>query len=119
MNREKDTQEPGREPQMGQDSKDLKDPAKQQQQSGQGQQQQQSGTGQQYGEGSYSGTRQYNEGMKEHVKHHDIEREARDAAPRSAAEEKEMEEAERVGRSKSRGEGNADGEDSPDEGKTA
>ena len=59
MNRDKETpQEPGREPQMGQDSKDLKDPAKQQQQSGQGQQQQQSGTGQQYGEGSYSGTKQ-------------------------------------------------------------
>ena len=100
----------GREPQMGQDAKDLKDPAKQQQQSG---------TGQQYGEGSYSGTRQYNEGMKEHVKHHDIEREARDAEPRSAAEEREMEEAERIGRSKSRGEGAVDGEDRPDEGKTA
>jgi hypothetical protein len=102
MNADKDRkQEPGREPQLGQDSKDLKDPNKQQQ-SGQ-QQQQQSGTGQQYGEGSYSGTRQYNEGMKDHVEHHDIEREARDAAPRSAAEEKEMEEAERIGRSKARG----------------
>lgn len=82
-----------------------------------GQQQQQSGAGQQYGEGSYSGTRQYNEGMKDHVKHHDIEREARDAAPRNAAEEKEMEEAERIGRSKSRGEGKPDGADQPDEGK--
>ena len=81
-------------------------------------QQQQSGTGQQYGEGSYSGTRQYNEGVKEHMQHHDVEREARNAEPRSAAEEKEMEEAERVGRSRSRGEG-ADGEDRPDEGKTA
>ena len=68
--------EPGQEPQMGQDSKDLKDPQKQQQQ-GVGQQQQQSGTGQQYGEGSYSGTRQYNKGLKEHVENHDIEREAR------------------------------------------
>ena len=67
------------------------------------QQVQQSGTGQQYGEGSYSGTRQYNEGLKDHVQHHDIEREARDAAPRSADEEREMEEAERVGRSKARG----------------
>jgi hypothetical protein len=80
------------------------------------QQQKQSGAGQQYGEGSYSGTRQYNEGLKDHVEHHDIEREARDAAPRSAAEEKEMQEAERIGRSKSRGEG-ADRSDSPDEGK--
>lgn len=61
-----------------------------------------SGEGKQYGEGSYSGTRQYNEGLKEHVENHDIEREARDAAPRSEAEEKEMEEAERIGRSRSR-----------------
>jgi hypothetical protein len=104
MNADKDRkQEPGQEPQMGQDAKDSRDPKKQQQQSGEGQQQQQSGAGQQYGEGSYSGTRQYNEGVKEHVENHDIEREARDAAPRSASEEKEMEEAERIGRSKARG----------------
>jgi hypothetical protein len=70
------------------------------------QQQAQSGEGQQYGEGNYKATRQYNEGLKDHVLHHDIEREARDAAPRSASEEKEMLEAERVGRSKSRGEVN-------------
>ena len=108
MNPDKDRKP---EPQLGQDSKDLKDPQKQQQQSG---------TGQQYGEGSYSGTRQYNQGVKEHMQHHDVEREARDAEPRSAAEEKEMEEAERVARSRSRGEGSSvDGEDSPDEGKTA
>jgi hypothetical protein len=98
------------EPQLGQDAKDSRDPRKQQQQSG---------TGQQYGEGSYSGTRQYNQGMKDHVEHHDIEREARDAAPRTASEEKEMEEAERIGRSKSRGEGRPDAEDQPDEGKGA
>ena len=67
------------------------------------QQQATSGEGQQYGEGNYKATRQYNEAMKEHVEHHDIEREARDAAPRSAAEEKEMEEAERIGRSRARG----------------
>ena len=76
------------------------------------QQQAQSGEGQQYGEGNYKATRQYNEGMKEHVQNHDIEREARDAAPRTASEEKEMKEAERVGRSKSKGEGaSPDGED--------
>jgi hypothetical protein len=69
------------------------------------QQQHQGGTGQQYGEGSYSGTRQYNEGVKDHMQHHDIEREARDAEPRTAAEEEEIERAERIGRSKSRGEG--------------
>ena len=70
-----------------------------------GQQQMQGGEGKQYGEGNYKATRQYNEGLKEHVENHDIEREARDAEPRSAAEAKEMDEAERSGRSKSRGEG--------------
>ena len=80
--------------QQGQDQKD-----------GGQQQQAQPGEGQQYGEGNYKATRQYNEGVKEHVENHDIEREARDAAPRSAAEKQEMEEAERIGRSKSRGEG--------------
>ena len=80
--------------QQGQDQKD-----------GGQQQQAQPGEGQQYGEGNYKATRQYNEGVKEHVENHDIEREARDAAPRSAAEKQEMEDAERIGRSKSRGEG--------------
>ena len=84
---------PSDEPQMGQDKKRSD------------QQQMQTGEGQQYGEGNYKATRQYNEGLKDHVEHHDIEREARDAEPRSAAEQKEMEEAERIGRSKSRGEG--------------
>ena len=69
------------------------------------QQQAQGGEGQQYGEGNYQATRQYNEGLKDHVRNHDIEREARDAEPRNASEEREMEEAERIGRSKSRGEG--------------
>jgi hypothetical protein len=67
-----------------------------------GRQQQQGGTGQQYGEGSYSGTRQYNEGLKEHVQNHDIEKEARDAAPRSDEEAREMEDAERKGRSRAK-----------------
>ncbi len=77
--------------QQGQDQK----PTQQQTQSGEGQ----------YGEGNYKAARQYNEGLKEHVQNHDIEKEARDAAPRSAQEEHEMEEAERIGREKSRGEG--------------
>lgn len=84
------------------------------------QQQAQSGQGQQYGEGNYEASRQYNEGLKKHMNEHDIEREALDAAPKSAAEEKEMQEAERVGRSKSRGEGaspDGDRADSPDLGK--
>jgi hypothetical protein len=83
-----------------------KDP-KQQNRDSQGgaqQQQAQTGEGQQYGEGNYKATRDYNRGLKDHVEHHDIEKEARDAAPRSAAEEKEMEEAERFAKSKARGE---------------
>ena len=91
------------EPQLGQDKKQ------------DSQQQMQSGEGQQYGEGNYKATRQYNQGMKDHVEHHDIEKEARDAAPRSAAEEKEMEEAERIGRSKSKGEGATPDNEAADE----
>ena len=86
------------------DSKDSKD-------SGGRQQQQQGGEGGQYGEGNYQATRQYNEGLKDHVEHHDIERDARTAAPKNADEEREMEEAERIGRAKSKGEGSSpDGE---------
>ncbi len=70
----------------------------------------------QHGEGNYEATRQYNEGLKKHMNQHDIEQEALDAAPKSAAEEKEMNEAERVGRSKSRGEGaSPDGEAGSDD----
>ena len=68
----------------------------------QGQQHQQGGAQGQYGEGNYKATRQYNEGLKDHVQHHDIEKEARDAAPKSDAEQREMDEAERVGKSKSK-----------------
>ena len=80
-------------------------------------QQQQSGEGQQYGEGNYKATRQYNEGLKEHMQHHDIEKEARDAAPKSAAEEKEMEDAERVARGRARGDDSKDSPDDPDTGR--
>ncbi len=71
-----------------------------------------SGAGSQYGEGNYAATRQYNEGMKDHVEHHDIEKEARDAAPRNASEESDMLAAEREGRARARGEESAgsDGE---------
>ena len=75
------------------------------------QQQQQSGEGQQYGEGNYKATRDYNRGLKEHVEHHDIEKDARDAAPRSEEEAREMEEAEREGRSRAKG--SAKAEDDP------
>ena len=88
------------------DPRKRNDPKPPQQQGGTGQQQQQQGgTGQQYGEGNYKATRDYNAGLKDHVEHHDIEREARDAEPRSEEEARAMEAAEREGRSRSKGEG--------------
>jgi hypothetical protein len=73
----------------------------------QGRQQQEAGggAGNQYGEGNYQATRDYNRGVKEHMEKHDIEREARDAAPRSEEEARQMEEAERAGKDKARGGG--------------
>lgn len=58
-----------------------------------------------HGEGNYKATRQYNEGLKDHMQHHDVEREARDAAPKSEEEKRQMDEAERKGRERSKGEG--------------
>ena len=86
-----------------------KDDRKMQQQMPQGgqgdqQQQQQGGTGQQYGEGSSSGSKQYNDGLKKHMNQHDVEKEALDAKPRSEEEARQMEEAERIGKSRSKGE---------------
>ena len=64
--------------------------------------QQKSGAGGQYGEGNYKATRDYDRGLKEHLRTHDVEREARDAAPRSEDEARQMREAEEAGRSKAR-----------------
>ncbi len=75
------------------------------------QQQAASGEGKQYGEGNYEATRQYNEGLKKHLETSDVEKEARDAAPRNAAEEKEMQEAERAGRGRARGDEEKPGRD--------
>jgi hypothetical protein len=75
------------------------------------QQQQQSGEGQQYGEGNYKATRDYNRGLKDHVEHHDVEKEARDAAPKSEEEAREMEQAERDARGRAKG--SAKAEDDP------
>ena len=80
---------------------DRKQGQQNQQQPQQGQQQGGGAQGQ-YGEGNYKASRQYNEGLKDHVQHHDIEKEARDAAPKSEAEQREMDEAERIGKSKSK-----------------
>jgi hypothetical protein len=68
-----------------------------------GQQSQQGGGDKQYGEGNYQATRDYNRGVKEHLQTHDVEREARDAAPRSDEEAREMREAEELGKRKAEG----------------
>ena len=68
-----------------------------------GQQHAVGGAGKQYGEGNYKATRDYNEGVKDHLQNHDVEREARDAAPRSAEEARQMQDAEDLGKSRAGG----------------
>ena len=78
-------------------------PGQQGQQGDKPQQQQQKGGAEgQYGEGNYKATRDYNAGVKDHMQHHDVEKEARDAAPKSEQEKREMEQAEQLGKSKSK-----------------
>jgi hypothetical protein len=86
------------------DERKQQKPAQQQQQGGQ-QQQQQGGTDNVHGEGNYKATRDYNQGIAEHMKNHDVEREAREAAPKSEQEQREMDEAERKGRERAKGDG--------------
>ena len=74
-------------------------------------QQQQSGEGSQYGEGNYKATRDYNEGVKDHMRNHDVEQEARDAEPKSESEARDMERAEAEGRSRAKG----DSKDMPED----
>jgi hypothetical protein len=50
------------------------------------------------GEGDYDAARRYEEKLRDHVKHHDVEREARDSEPTSQGEEREMEQAEEAGK---------------------
>ncbi len=50
------------------------------------------------GEGSYSGTRDYQKSVKAYLEHADVEKDARDAAPDSADEARELERAEETGR---------------------
>jgi hypothetical protein len=89
-----------RKPQQGQQGEQPK-PGEQ----GQQQQEAGGGAGNPYGAGNYQATRDYNRGLKEHMDKHDVEREARDAAPRSEEEARQMEEAERAGKDKARGDG--------------
>jgi hypothetical protein len=51
------------------------------------------------GEGSYTGTRRYNEHLAEHLQSHDVEREAKEAREALEGEERqELEAAERQGK---------------------
>ncbi|WP_332814094.1 hypothetical protein [Ramlibacter sp.] len=59
---------------------------------------------QQMGEGSYEGTRDYNQRTDQYLKSHDVKADAEAARPRSEQEAREMKEAEREGRSHSKGE---------------
>ena len=52
------------------------------------------------GEGNYDAARRYNEATREHVRSHDVEREAREAEPTNADEARDMERAEQKGRSR-------------------
>lgn len=99
MNRSDDRREKPRQPAPSQPSQQQSASSSR---SGQ-QQQQGSGGDNEHGEGSYKATRDYDRGLKEHLSTHDVEREARDAAPRSEEEAREMREAEDLGKRKAEG----------------
>ena len=56
------------------------------------------------GEGSYTATRDYQKNIKDYLDKADVEGDAEKAKPRSESEAREMEDAEREGRSHSKGE---------------
>ncbi len=60
--------------------------------------------GQQMGEGSYEATRDYQKNIKEYLKDADVEADAKAAKPRSEQEARDLDEAEKEGRSHSKGE---------------
>ena len=83
---------------------DRRDPQQPPQQQPSSSQQQQGGDAEkQYGEGNYKATRDYDRGLQRHLETHDVEREARDAAPRSEEEAREMQKAEDLGKRKAEG----------------
>ena len=55
-------------------------------------------TDEQKGEGSYSGTRDYQKSVKAYLENADVEKDAREAAPDNAVEALELEKAEAAGR---------------------
>jgi hypothetical protein len=62
------------------------------------------GGGQVEGEGSYTATRNYQKDIKEYLEKADVESDAEAAKPRSESEAKDLDEAEREGKSHSKGE---------------
>jgi hypothetical protein len=62
------------------------------------------GQGQVEGEGSYSATRNYQKDIKDYLEKADVDKDAEAAKPRSDSEARELEDAEREGKSHSRGE---------------
>jgi hypothetical protein len=62
------------------------------------------GRPQQMGEGSYEGTRDYNQRTAEYLKTHDVKKDGEAAKPQSEEEARDMEQAEEEGKSHSRGE---------------
>lgn len=62
------------------------------------------GGGQQMGEGSYEATRDYQKDIQEYLKDADVQSDAEAAKPRSEQEARELEQAEKEGRSHSKGE---------------
>ena len=59
--------------------------------------------GQQMGEGSYEATRDYQKNIGDYLKDANVEADAQAARPRSAEEARELEEAEKEGKSHSKG----------------
>jgi hypothetical protein len=57
------------------------------------------GAKQQMGEGSYEGTRDYNQRQAEYQKTHDVQKDAEAAKPKSEEEARDMEQAEEEGKS--------------------
>jgi hypothetical protein len=56
------------------------------------------------GEGDYEAARRHRKGVKEYLDHNDVEKDARDAAPDTAAEADELEAAEAEGKSHAKAE---------------
>jgi hypothetical protein len=60
------------------------------------------GTDSTQGEGDYRAAREYREGVREFLEHADVEKAAREAAPRDPEEALELRQAEEAGRSRAR-----------------